>query len=56
MAQEAIEKAENGDYSRVKFLLNVLQNPFEKQEAAERANYAQQPPEWAGKIRVSCSS
>ncbi|XP_022088760.1 uncharacterized protein LOC110978248 isoform X2 [Acanthaster planci] len=56
MAQEAISKAEKGDYSGVNFLLDVLQNPYEEQEAAETAQYAQQPPEWAKDIRVSCSS
>jgi hypothetical protein len=54
MAQAAIEKAEQGDYSEVNLLLEVLQSPFEEHPKAE--HYAGLPPDWAETISVSCSS
>jgi uncharacterized protein YdiU (UPF0061 family) len=54
MAQAAIEKAEQGDYSEVNLLLEVLQSPFAEHPQAE--HYAGLPPDWAGAISVSCSS
>ena len=54
MAQAAIEKAEQGDYSEVNLLLEVLQSPFDEHPKAE--HYAELPPDWAETISVSCSS
>jgi uncharacterized protein YdiU (UPF0061 family) len=54
MAQAAIEKAEQGDYSEINLLLEVLQSPFEEHPKAE--HYAGLPPDWAETISVSCSS
>ena len=54
MAQYAIEKAEQKDFSEIDKLLKILQNPFDEHE--EFASYAQLPPEWAGQLSVSCSS
>ena len=55
MAQVAIESAEqNQDYSDIDRLMQVLQAPFD--EHPEMAHYAEPPPDWAGKIQVSCSS
>ena len=54
MAQEAIEKAQQGDYSEVNLLLEVLQSPCENHPQAEK--YAGLPPDWAEEISVSCSS
>jgi len=54
MAQAAIEKAEQGDYSEVHLLLEVLQNPFK--EHTQAGHYAGLPPDWAETISVSCSS
>ncbi|MDP4655082.1 MAG: YdiU family protein [Porticoccaceae bacterium] len=54
MAQAAIEKAQQGDYSEVNLLLRVLQNPFDEHPEAEK--YAGLPPDWADHISVSCSS
>jgi len=54
MAQAAIEKARQGDYSEVNLLLRVLQNPFDEHPEAEK--YAGLPPDWADHISVSCSS
>ena len=54
MAQVAIEKAQQGDYSEVNLLLEVLQSPCDEHPQAEM--YAGLPPDWAETISVSCSS
>ena len=54
MAEVAINKAENKDYSEIDRLFNLLQNPFSEQP--ENEEYAGFPPEWAEEISVSCSS
>jgi len=55
MAEIAIRKAEdNADYSEIELLLNLLKKPFEEQD--EYSSYADFPPDWAGRISVSCSS
>ncbi|HJV84875.1 MAG TPA: YdiU family protein [Noviherbaspirillum sp.] len=54
LAQTAIEKAQNKDFSEVAKLLSVLENPFEEQPENEK--YADLPPDWANELEVSCSS
>ncbi|QDZ27800.1 YdiU family protein [Noviherbaspirillum sp. UKPF54] len=54
LAQNAIEKAQNKDFSEVAALLKVLEKPFDEQP--ENARYAQLPPDWASELEVSCSS
>jgi serine/tyrosine/threonine adenylyltransferase len=54
LAQIAIDKAQNKDFSEVKNLLDILQRPFDEQ--AEHEKYAALPPDWAAGIEVSCSS
>jgi uncharacterized protein YdiU (UPF0061 family) len=54
LAQIAIEKAQNKDFSEIAKLLEVLENPFEDQP--ENDKYAELPPDWASDIEVSCSS
>ncbi|XP_062983972.1 protein adenylyltransferase SelO-like isoform X2 [Elgaria multicarinata webbii] len=56
MAESAVRKAARNDFSEVRFLQRVLQDPFQVQTVAERAGYAQRPPAWAKNIKVSCSS
>ncbi|XP_060778537.1 protein adenylyltransferase SelO-like isoform X2 [Neoarius graeffei] len=56
MAESAIRKAENNDFSEVALLLHTLTEPFVKNERAERAGYSSRPPAWASELRVSCSS
>ena len=56
IAQQAIEKAEKGDFSEVQLLYEVLSRPFEKQDKAESAGYAGPVPEWSKELVVSCSS
>ncbi|MCG2584693.1 YdiU family protein [Massilia sp. TS11] len=54
LAQVAIEKAQNKDFSEVQRLLSVLAKPYDEQE--EHAAYAALPPDWASGLEVSCSS
>ncbi|MFZ6766197.1 protein adenylyltransferase SelO [Undibacterium sp. Di26W] len=54
LAQVAIEKAQNKDFSEVEKLLQILEKPFDEQE--ENEDYATLPPDWARHIEVSCSS
>ena len=54
LAQIAIDKAQNKDFSEVKTLLEILHRPFDEQP--EHEQYAALPPDWAAAIEVSCSS
>lgn len=58
LAQQAIEKAEQGDYSEIKILQKLLKTPYTKQAGFER--YAEKRPTWAankaGCSMLSCSS
>jgi uncharacterized protein YdiU (UPF0061 family) len=54
LAQQAIEAAEQGDYSVVRELHTVLARPFDEQPGMER--YAERPPEWGKHLEISCSS
>jgi uncharacterized protein YdiU (UPF0061 family) len=54
LAQVAIEKAQNKDFSEIGNLLNVLERPFDEQP--ENESYAALPPDWASELEVSCSS
>ena len=54
LAQVAIEKAQNKDFSEVDKLLMVLESPFDEQPENEK--YADLPPDWASQLEVSCSS
>jgi len=54
LAQIAIEKAQNKDFSEIGRLLKVLEKPFDEQP--ENEHYAALPPDWASELEVSCSS
>ncbi len=56
LADVAIRAAQAGDFTETERLLQVLQRPYDEQDAAASAAYAGFPPEWAGAIEVSCSS
>jgi uncharacterized protein YdiU (UPF0061 family) len=54
LAQEAIDAAEQGDFSLINRLLHVLTNPYTEHPAED--TLADLPPAWAKEIVVSCSS
>jgi uncharacterized protein YdiU (UPF0061 family) len=58
LAQEAIDRAEQGDYARVRELLDLLRHPHDEQP--EKEAYFARRPEWArnrpGCSMLSCSS
>ena len=54
MVQTAIVKAENREYSEIDNLLRLLTRPFDEQPEME--SYAQEPPDWAKTLELSCSS
>ncbi|XP_073190392.1 protein adenylyltransferase SelO-like isoform X4 [Lepidochelys kempii] len=56
MAESAVQKAKMNDFSEVHLLQEVLQHPFQRQAAAEKAGYSLRPPSWAKDLKVSCSS
>nr|XP_008161085.1 protein adenylyltransferase SelO-like [Chrysemys picta bellii] len=56
MAESAVRKAKMNDFSEVHLLQEVLQHPFQRQAAAEKAGYSLRSPSWAKDLKVSCSS
>ena len=54
LAQAAIERAEQGDFSEVARLQALLSAPYDEQPGQE--DYARAAPPWARHIEVSCSS
>ncbi|MGC3974045.1 MAG: protein adenylyltransferase SelO family protein [Nitrospira sp.] len=54
LAQGAIEKAQQKDYSEIDRLLNLLRDPYTDQPGMDA--YAAAPPNWGKHLSVSCSS
>ena len=54
LAQLAIEKAQQKDFSEIDRLLALLSDPYAEQPDSE--GYAAPPPDWGRHIEVSCSS
>ncbi|MBL8342263.1 MAG: YdiU family protein [Rubrivivax sp.] len=54
LAETAIRRAREGDFSEVRRLLALLERPFDEQPGNE--SDAGFPPDWAGRLEVSCSS
>jgi len=54
LIQEAIAKAEQGDFTEVAHLLTLIQTPYDEQPEYE--TYAAKTPEWGRNLSISCSS
>jgi uncharacterized protein YdiU (UPF0061 family) len=54
LAEQAIRRAREGDFTETQRLLTLLERPFDEQP--EHAAYADPPPDWAQQLEVSCSS
>jgi len=54
LAQTAIEKAQQKDFSEIDRLFTLLQNPYSDQPGMDA--YAAPPPNWGKHLAVSCSS
>ena len=54
LAQQAIEKAQQKDFSEIDRLLALLKNPYSDQLGMDA--YAASPPNWGKHLSVSCSS
>lgn len=54
LAQTAIEKARQKDFSEIDRLLTLLQDPYTGQPGMD--GYAAAPPDWGKHLSVSCSS
>jgi len=54
LAQQAIEKAQEQDFSEIDRLFGLLQHPFSDHPGMD--SYAAAPPNWGKHIAVSCSS
>jgi uncharacterized protein YdiU (UPF0061 family) len=55
LAETAIRRAQDhGDYAETERLLALLRRPYDEQP--ENEHYAAEPPDWAQRIAVSCSS
>ncbi|GAB2656442.1 protein adenylyltransferase SelO [Vibrio panuliri] len=54
LAQLAIEKAEQGDFSQVNALALLLAHPYDEHFAYQ--DYANLPPDWGKGMEISCSS
>ncbi len=54
LAQNAIDRAVDGDYSEIERLHQILRHPFDEQP--DNADYARLPPDWARGLVLSCSS
>lgn len=54
LAQQAIDKAEDGDFTMIEQLLVVLSAPF--QEHPQFEHFADLPPAWGKVLEISCSS
>ena len=54
LAEQAIRKAQGGDFGEIETLRQLLARPYDEQP--ENSTYAGLPPDWANTLSVSCSS
>jgi len=52
LAQQAIDKAESGDFSEIEKLLSIMRKPYDEQP--DNQDYASKRPEWA-RVKAGCS-
>ncbi|XP_047999461.1 protein adenylyltransferase SelO-like [Leguminivora glycinivorella] len=56
LLQEAVNDAEKNDFQKARFLLDVMQHPYDVQPEAEARGFSSQPPQWAYALKISCST
>eukprot|EP01135_Chromosphaera_perkinsii_P003869 Nk52_evm5s260 gene=Nk52_evmTU5s260 len=56
IAQQAIEKAESGDYDELERVITVMTRPFDEHLEMAQFGYDKPAPAWAEDLCVSCSS
>ena len=56
IAQNCIQKAEKGDYSEVRRVLKLLEDPYGEGKGFEDEHYDTLPPDWSCDLCVTCSS
>ena len=54
LAHQAIQKAEQNDFSEIEVLMKLLSQPFD--EHLEHEDYAKSSPDWGKSLEISCSS
>ena len=54
LAELAIRRAQQGDFSDIETLHNLLKSPFDEHPGFEA--HADLPPDWASQLEISCSS
>jgi uncharacterized protein YdiU (UPF0061 family) len=54
LAELAIRKVGQGDFSEIATLQDLLHSPFDEHPGFE--SYAELPPDWASQLEISCSS
>lgn len=54
LAEQAIRRAQAGDFSEIDLLLRLLSDPFDEHPGYDA--YADFPPDWASSLSISCSS
>ena len=54
LVQNAIDKAEEGSYTEIDNLMELITKPFNENLKYEK--YAEESPNWAADIGLSCSS
>ena len=56
IAQQAIEQAENDDFTLANQILDLLADPYGLKDVEDVHGFSGKPPSWALKLKVSCSS
>ena len=54
LAQQVIDRAEEGDFEMFKQFITALKNPYEETEEFQK--FSAPPPDWGKELEISCSS